>query len=97
VAPAQLPTGMSVPQAIQALERAAQLVEQSADFSVEPLEAALRQLADELGLTAALLFTLLRLAATGQAVSPPLVQTLVILGKPRTIGLLSASARNLSL
>jgi glutamyl-tRNA synthetase len=97
VAPAQLPTGVSVPQAIQALERAAQLVEQAADFSVEPLEAALRQLADELGLTAALLFTLLRRAATGQAVSPPLVQTLVILGKPRTIGLLSASARNLSL
>lgn len=97
VAPALLPTGMSLPQAIQALERAAQLVEQAPDFSVEPLEAALRQLADELGLTAALLFTLLRLAATGQAVSPPLVQTLVILGKPRTLGLLSASARNLSL
>lgn len=96
VAAALLPKGIDVPQASQVLERAAQLVEQTADFSVAPLEAALRQLADELGLTATQFFSLLRLAATGQAVSPPLVETLIVLGKPRTIGLLRASAHNLS-
>jgi len=66
-------------QAIQTLEGSIRLVEGAAEFKVEPLEAGLRQLAEALGLTAAQLFSLLRLAATGQAVSPPLVETLIAL------------------
>ena len=96
VGKASVPKGMDLAQAIQALERASQVVDGAADFRAEPLEADLRRLAEALGLTATQLFSLLRLAATGQAVSPPLVETLIILGKARTLALMRASANNLA-
>ena len=95
VSSTQLPKEMSAPMAVKALERAAEIADSAATFSAEPLEAALRHLAEELGLSAAQLFSLLRLAATGQSVSPPLVESLVVLGRSRTVELLHASARAL--
>lgn len=96
VAASALPKGISAAQAVEALEGSADVIAEAAEFHVEPLEAALRQLAGELGLSAAQLFSLMRLAVTGQPVSPPLIETLIVLGKPRTLELLRASARNLS-
>jgi len=52
----------------------------------ERLEAALRALADELGLKAGQLFGSIRVAVTGKKVAPPLFGTLAILGRKKVLG-----------
>jgi len=61
-------------------------------LEVESLEAELRGLAAELGLKVGQLFTILRLAVTGQRVSPPLIETMVLLGKERVLEQLARAA-----
>ena len=51
-------------------------------ISLETAEEPLRRLAEELGLDAGQLFGILRVAATGQPVSPPLFESMQIIGKP---------------
>ena len=55
------------------------------EFTPEALEAPLRDLAEELGLKPGQLFGILRMAVTGQAVSPPLFETMVVLGRAATL------------
>ena len=45
----------------------------------------LRSLADELGLKAGQLFGILRVAVTGQKVSPPLFESMAIIGKEKVL------------
>jgi glutamyl-tRNA synthetase len=73
--------GLTPAQAAAAARRALQVIEASAAFD-DALEASLRSLAGELGLSAGDLFGLLRLAVTGQPVSPPLLESMDIIGKP---------------
>ncbi|MCJ7668397.1 MAG: glutamate--tRNA ligase, partial [Anaerolineae bacterium] len=54
-------------------------------FDEESLENALRNLADELCLTAGQLFSIIRIAVTGKMVAPPLFGTLAVLGKERAL------------
>ena len=56
---------------------------QTTPFEAEALETALRALADGLGISAGQLFTILREAITGQRVSPPLLETMEIVGLPK--------------
>jgi len=49
------------------------------------LEAALRPLADELGLKAGQLFGSIRVAVTGKTVTPPLFETMAVLGRDKTL------------
>ena len=58
-------------------------------------EAALRALAEELGLKAGQLFMPIRVAVTGRTVSPGLFETLRVLGKDRTLARLDAAIRKL--
>jgi glutamyl-tRNA synthetase len=51
------------------------------DWSVQPLEAKVRGFAERAGWPAAELFMTLRVASTGRAASPPLFETLSVLGK----------------
>lgn len=60
------------------------------------LEAALRALADELGLKPGQLFGAIRVAATGRTVAPPLFETLVALGRERALARLAAAAAALA-
>ncbi|HLC04994.1 MAG TPA: glutamate--tRNA ligase [Anaerolineales bacterium] len=55
--------------------------------TIEPslLEPRLRELADQLGLSAGQLFGILRIAVTGQPVSPPLIETMHVLGKSEVV------------
>ena len=55
------------------------------EFDEESLENILRSLAMELGLNAGQLFSTLRMAITGRTASPPLFQTMVVLGKERCL------------
>jgi glutamyl-tRNA synthetase len=54
-------------------------------FEEETLEEALRPLVEELGLKAGQLFGIIRVAATGKKVAPPLFGTLSVLGKERVL------------
>jgi glutamyl-tRNA synthetase len=55
------------------------------EWSVTALETRLRVLAEELGMKAGDLFMVLRVAATGSKVSPPLFETLHALGRDATL------------
>jgi glutamyl-tRNA synthetase len=91
--------GLTAAQSAEAAQRAYEVIDGKAPFEAEPLETALRGLADEMGLSAGQLFTILREAVTGQRVSPPLLETMEIVGKPqvlariqRAIGLLQSQS-----
>jgi len=60
-------------------------------FEAEPLEAALRALAEAHGWKAGDLFMAIRVAATGRTATPPLFDTLVALGHDRTLARLAAA------
>lgn len=72
-------------QSAAALEHARRVVAEAASMETEPLEALLRQAADELGLSAGQLFGMLRMAVTGQRVSPPLIETMGIVGRETVV------------
>ncbi len=56
----------------------------------EPLEEAMRSLADDLGVKAGDLFMVLRVACMGKAISPPLFESMEILGKKRCLDRIAA-------
>jgi glutamyl-tRNA synthetase len=60
-------------------------------FAAEPIEAALRALADDLGLAPRAAFQPIRVAVTGSRVSPGLFESLELLGRERALERLSAA------
>jgi glutamyl-tRNA synthetase len=87
--------GMDVEGTRGALERAHAALEGLASFDASDIEGALRPLAEELGLKAGQLFGSLRVATTGLRVSPPLFQTMELLGRERSLASISAAVRRL--
>jgi glutamyl-tRNA synthetase len=65
----------------EALQQARAILVALPDFSPETMEPPLRALADELGIKAGQLFGIIRVAVTGTNVSPPLFETLSVLGR----------------
>ena len=59
------------------------------------LEGAIRPLAEELGCKTGDLFGLIRVAVTGKTATPPLFETMAILGRERTLGRLRSARRRL--
>jgi len=55
------------------------------DFSKEKIEKTLREMLDELSVSARKAFMLIRVAISGKKVSPPLFESIYILGKNKTI------------
>jgi glutamyl-tRNA synthetase len=68
-----------------ALEAALARLEALPDFRAEMQESALRALADDLGLKPGQLFGALRMATTAQQVSPPLFETMEVLGRDKSL------------
>ncbi len=64
-----------------AAQKAYQVLEVLPDPGHETAEVPLRSLADELGLQAGQLFGIIRVAVTGQKVSPPLFESMEVIGK----------------
>jgi glutamyl-tRNA synthetase len=60
-------------------------------FAAEPIETALRGLADELGLPPRKAFQPIRIAVTGSRISPGLFESLEVLGRERSLARLSAA------
>jgi glutamyl-tRNA synthetase len=76
---------MTANQSARAARRAYQLLQPLAEISLESAEPLLRLLADELGIKAGQLFGILRVAVTGQPVSPPLFESMAIIGKEKVM------------
>jgi len=74
-----------------ALRAAKSRVEALASWDHEALEQALRALAEETGVKAGDLFMLLRVAVTGKPVSPPLFESMEVLGRDRCLRRLDAA------
>jgi glutamyl-tRNA synthetase len=72
-------------QALMALEKSRPPLEQLASFDAASLEAMLRPLAEALGLKTGQLFGALRTAVTGRTATPPLFQTMAVLGRERCL------------
>lgn len=76
---------MTAQESYTALKVTRERLENLSLFDEESLENALRNLADELCLTAGQLFSIIRIAVTGKKVAPPLFGTLAVLGKERAL------------
>jgi len=76
---------MTPAESAAALSRVYDLLAGLDDFQLETVEPRMRLLTDELELSSSQLFGMIRVAVTGQRVSPPLFQSIEIIGKPLTL------------
>ena len=67
----------------------------TADWNAEPLEAALRGVADRRAIGAGKLFQPLRVALTGTSVSPGMFDVLMLLGRQRSLSRIDAAIAEL--
>ena len=85
-APADLVGSKMTPaESAAAARRAYDLLASLTEISLQSAEPPMRLLAEELGLSAGQLFGILRVAVTGQKVSPPLFESMAIIGKERVL------------
>ncbi|MDP2675463.1 MAG: glutamate--tRNA ligase [Dehalococcoidia bacterium] len=83
------------PGAAAALQAVVVRVEGSEPWQHEALEGVIRPLSEELALKAGDLFGLIRVAVSGKTVSPPLFETMAMLGRERTLERLASAVRRL--
>ena len=79
----------------EALDRATAAIERLDGWAHERLEEALRALAGELAMKAGDLFSLVRVAVTGRRVTPPLFESMEILGRERCLARMRAAIARL--
>ena len=87
--------GMDREATLGALRRALEVLGSLEDFDARSLEALLRPLTAELGLSTRQLFGALRVATTGRAAAPPLFETMEVLGRRRCLARIEAAAERL--
>jgi glutamyl-tRNA synthetase len=78
-----------------ALAKAISVLEALPEFTAAAAEAPMRAAADELGIKAGALFTQLRNATTGQEISPPLFESMEIMGRETVLARLRAGLQGL--
>jgi glutamyl-tRNA synthetase len=96
--PAEMLVGkkMAPSESLEALEAARAALESTEPYEAEPLEQAMRSLAEQLQLKAGQLFGIVRAATTGQKVAPPLFGLLEFLGRERTLARIDAARQVLA-
>jgi glutamyl-tRNA synthetase len=77
--------GLDAARALTGLQRAADVLRGAAQWQAANLEEPLRALLAELDMKPVQLFTSIRIAVTGRTISPPLFDTLEVLGRERTL------------
>ncbi|MBI4772291.1 MAG: glutamate--tRNA ligase [Chloroflexi bacterium] len=87
--------GMTPAQSAEALRRSIGLLSALPAFAHAEMETPMRSLAEELGLKPGQLFGILRMAVTGQAVSPPLFECMEVLGRETTLARLRQAEETL--
>ncbi len=80
---AMIPKGRTAAEAIAALEEVAQIVDAAPVLASTELESALRALAEKLVMKPKELFMMIRLAVAGREATPPLFETMAVIGKER--------------
>lgn len=90
--------GLTSDQCLDALRQATHLIDDlpAEGFTHERLEGRLRALAEALGHKPGQLFSILRVAVTGQPVSPPLFETMLIVGRDAVLARLTYAAGQLA-
>ncbi|MCS7222844.1 MAG: glutamate--tRNA ligase [Anaerolineae bacterium] len=76
---------MTAAESLEALRAAREALATLPEFAEGPMETALRELAERLGVKAGALFGILRVAITGKQVAPPLFASIVAVGRERTL------------
>ncbi|MGO9127443.1 MAG: glutamate--tRNA ligase [Terriglobales bacterium] len=79
-----LPQKGDAAMALKVLQRASEVL-QKTEFTHDPLDAALRSAAQEMGVKAGQMFQPIRVAVCGRKNAPPLFETLEVLGKETTL------------
>jgi glutamyl-tRNA synthetase len=77
--------GLTASSSRMAMAAALEYLKTAPDFTDEPLEAGLRQTADQVGVKFGQLAMILRIAITGRKVSPPLTASMAAIGRERTV------------
>ncbi len=80
-----VPKGLDAAQAAQVARQALEVLRDLPDFRAETTEPPMRALVEKLGLKAGQVFGILRVAITGQRVSPPLFESMEIVGKETSL------------
>ena len=83
-------------QAVVVLEKSISMLEKLEGWDSDIMEKAIRPLADELSMKAGPFFGVLRVAITGRTASPPLFQTMVVLGRARCMERLKAALQKIN-
>ena len=73
--------GLTAAESAQVARRSLEVMSALPDFRHETAEPPMRELVESMGLTAGQVFGILRVAVTGQRVSPPLFESMEIIGK----------------
>ncbi len=73
--------GLTREQALDAARKSLRALEQIEPLTVEKAEPPMRALVEEMGLSAGQVFGILRVAVTGQKVSPPLFESMEVIGR----------------
>jgi glutamyl-tRNA synthetase len=76
---------MTPAESAKAARKAYQILKALPDITLESAEEPMRHLAEELNLSAGQLFGILRVAVTGQSVSPPLFQSMEVIGRQKVL------------
>jgi glutamyl-tRNA synthetase len=76
---------MTRSQSLEGLRRTHDLLTSMPEWNASAMESPLRTLVEELGLKPIQLFTAIRIAVTGRTVSPPLFETMEVLGRSITL------------
>jgi glutamyl-tRNA synthetase len=87
--------GLTAESSRAALVASLELLRMTPEFADEPLEAAMRQLADDVGVESGQLVMILRWAVTGTNVSPPLFASMEVIGRERTVQRVEEAVRRL--
>jgi glutamyl-tRNA synthetase len=80
-----IPKKTTPEQALAVAKRALDILEALPEVTHASAEPPLRALADELGLKAGQVFGVIRVAVTGQTVSPPLFESMAIIGREKVL------------
>ncbi|GAP18317.1 glutamate--tRNA ligase [Levilinea saccharolytica] len=90
-----VPAGMTREQALDVARQSLAVLAAAPELTPEAAEAPMRELVEKLGLKAGQVFGLLRVAVTGQKVSPPLFESMMIMGRERVLKQVEQAVRML--
>ncbi|MGA9047454.1 MAG: glutamate--tRNA ligase [Dehalococcoidia bacterium] len=83
-------------QAVKVIEKSIVMLEQLKEWDPDIMEKAIRPLVDELGMKAGPFFGVLRVAITGRTASPPLFQTMAVLGRAHCLERLKTALQKIN-